>query len=80
MEQRLGGKLYMFILVCIAREFVFFLGRVHLISTGPISTLQTDVRDPVSSYRRMIILPTCCNQCSAGHRQKEKRYLAVYIY
>ncbi|CAI9560389.1 unnamed protein product [Staurois parvus] len=28
-------------LVCIAREF-FFLGRVHVISTGPISTIQTE--------------------------------------
>ncbi|CAI9615493.1 unnamed protein product [Staurois parvus] len=27
-------------LVCIARKF-FFLGRVHVISTGPISTVQT---------------------------------------
>ncbi|CAI9624704.1 unnamed protein product [Staurois parvus] len=27
-------------LVCIAREF--FLGRVHVISTGPISTVQTE--------------------------------------
>ncbi|CAI9536123.1 unnamed protein product [Staurois parvus] len=31
----------MFSLVCIAREF-FFLGRVHVISTGPISTVQTE--------------------------------------
>ncbi|CAI9554118.1 unnamed protein product [Staurois parvus] len=28
-------------LVCIAREF-FFFGRVHVISTGPISTVQTE--------------------------------------
>ncbi|CAI9589208.1 unnamed protein product [Staurois parvus] len=28
-------------LVCIAREF-FFLGRVHVISTGPISAVQTE--------------------------------------
>ncbi|CAI9619718.1 unnamed protein product, partial [Staurois parvus] len=27
-------------LVCIAREVFFFLGRVHVISTGPISTVQ----------------------------------------
>ncbi|CAI9555390.1 unnamed protein product [Staurois parvus] len=32
-------------LVCIAREvFFFFLGRVHVISTGPNSTGQTEVR------------------------------------
>ncbi|CAI9554928.1 unnamed protein product [Staurois parvus] len=29
-------------LVCIAREFFFFLGRVHVISTWPISTVQTE--------------------------------------
>ncbi|CAI9595735.1 unnamed protein product [Staurois parvus] len=30
-------------LVCIAREvFFFFLGRVHVISIGPISTVQTE--------------------------------------
>ncbi|CAI9619450.1 unnamed protein product [Staurois parvus] len=30
-------------LVCIAREvFFFFLGRVHVISTGPTSTVQTE--------------------------------------
>ncbi|CAI9594068.1 unnamed protein product [Staurois parvus] len=30
-------------LVCIAREdFFFFLERVHVISTGPISTVQTE--------------------------------------
>ncbi|CAI9617077.1 unnamed protein product [Staurois parvus] len=27
--------------MCIAREF-FFLGRVHVISTGPIRTVQTE--------------------------------------
>ncbi|CAI9551108.1 unnamed protein product [Staurois parvus] len=33
----------MLILVCIAREFlVGFFGRVHVISTGPISTVQTE--------------------------------------
>ncbi|CAI9568284.1 unnamed protein product [Staurois parvus] len=36
-------------LVCIAREVFFFLGRVHVISTGPISTGQTEVRCPASS-------------------------------
>ncbi|CAI9599724.1 unnamed protein product [Staurois parvus] len=31
-------------LVCIAREVFVFLGRVHVSSTGPISTVQTEVR------------------------------------
>ncbi|CAI9554857.1 unnamed protein product [Staurois parvus] len=52
-------------LVCIARE-VFFLGEVHGISTGPISTVQTEVRGSSSSYSRMKT-PTSFNQCSAGH-------------
>ncbi|CAI9544422.1 unnamed protein product [Staurois parvus] len=30
----------------------FFLGRVHVISTGPIGTLQTEVRGSTSSYSR----------------------------
>ncbi|CAI9616215.1 unnamed protein product, partial [Staurois parvus] len=38
-------------LVCSAREFVFLLGRVHVISTGPISTVQTEVRGSASSKR-----------------------------
>ncbi|CAI9555441.1 unnamed protein product [Staurois parvus] len=29
-------------LVCLAREFFLLLGRVHVISTGPISTVQTE--------------------------------------
>ncbi|CAI9604317.1 unnamed protein product [Staurois parvus] len=29
-------------LVCIVREFFPFLGRVHVNSTGPISTVQTE--------------------------------------
>ncbi|CAI9532939.1 unnamed protein product [Staurois parvus] len=41
--------LHMLSLVCIAREVFFsFLGRVHLISTGPISTVQTEVRGHAS--------------------------------
>ncbi|CAI9552899.1 unnamed protein product [Staurois parvus] len=42
-EQSLWDKLHMLSLVCIAREifFFFFLGGVHVISTGPISTVQT---------------------------------------
>ncbi|CAI9617990.1 unnamed protein product, partial [Staurois parvus] len=28
-------------------------GRVHVISPGPISTVQTEVRDPATSYSRM---------------------------
>ncbi|CAI9552970.1 unnamed protein product, partial [Staurois parvus] len=38
-------------LVCIAREFFFFLGRVHVINTGSINTVQTEVRGFASSYR-----------------------------
>ncbi|CAI9567415.1 unnamed protein product [Staurois parvus] len=30
-------------------QFYFFLGRVHVISTGPISTVQTEVRGYASS-------------------------------
>ncbi|CAI9554399.1 unnamed protein product [Staurois parvus] len=37
-EQSLGCKLHMLSLVCIAREFSF-LWKVHVISTGPISTV-----------------------------------------
>ncbi|CAI9603966.1 unnamed protein product [Staurois parvus] len=37
------SHMHMLNLVCNARE-VFFLGRVHVISTGPISTVQTEVR------------------------------------
>ncbi|CAI9579862.1 unnamed protein product [Staurois parvus] len=49
--------MHMLCLVCIAREvFFFFLARVHVISTGPISTVQTEVRGSTS-----------CNQCSAEH-------------
>ncbi|CAI9583733.1 unnamed protein product [Staurois parvus] len=57
-------------LVCIAREvffFFFFLGRVHVIRIGPISTVQTEVRSPASSYRRMKTPLKSCNQCYAGH-------------
>ncbi|CAI9621767.1 unnamed protein product [Staurois parvus] len=35
--------MHMFSLVCMAREgFFFYRGRVHVISTGPISTFQTE--------------------------------------
>ncbi|CAI9612572.1 unnamed protein product, partial [Staurois parvus] len=44
-EQDLGGKLHMLSLVCMAREFFFFLGRMYVINTGPISTVQTEVRN-----------------------------------
>ncbi|CAI9618784.1 unnamed protein product [Staurois parvus] len=47
-EQSIGGNLHMLNLVCIARE-VFFSWRVHVISTGPISTVQTEVRGSASS-------------------------------
>ncbi|CAI9623467.1 unnamed protein product, partial [Staurois parvus] len=33
-------------------RFYFFLGIVHVISTGPISTVQTEVRGFVSSKSR----------------------------
>ncbi|CAI9538199.1 unnamed protein product [Staurois parvus] len=32
--------------VCALSVWFFFLGRVHMISTGPISTVQTEVRGP----------------------------------
>ncbi|CAI9607752.1 unnamed protein product [Staurois parvus] len=35
-------------LVCRSLRFVFFCGRVHVISTGPISTAQTEVRGSTS--------------------------------
>ncbi|CAI9586391.1 unnamed protein product [Staurois parvus] len=88
-EQNFGGKLHMLSLVCIAREFFFFLGGVHVISTGPISTVQTEVRGFASSYSRKKTPPTSFNQCLAEHTDRspktaltadEKRYLAVYIY
>ncbi|CAI9537413.1 unnamed protein product [Staurois parvus] len=43
---------------CVLLEvfFFFFFGRVHVISTGPISTSQTEVRGSTSF-----------NQCSAEH-------------
>ncbi|CAI9561189.1 unnamed protein product [Staurois parvus] len=39
----------MFSFVCIAREVFFFLWRVHVISTGPSSTVQTEGRGSASS-------------------------------
>ncbi|CAI9590733.1 unnamed protein product [Staurois parvus] len=44
----------------------FFLGRVHVISTGLISTVQTEVRSFASSWSKKKT-PTSFNQCSAGH-------------
>ncbi|CAI9587990.1 unnamed protein product [Staurois parvus] len=66
-------------LVCIAREVFFFcLGRVHVISTGPISTVQTEVRSSTS------ILFSAQLDTDRSHKTAltadEKRYLAVYIY
>ncbi|CAI9563028.1 unnamed protein product, partial [Staurois parvus] len=46
---------------------IFFLGRVHVISTGPISTVQTEVRGTASSQSRMKTPPTIFNMCSTGH-------------
>ncbi|CAI9586473.1 unnamed protein product [Staurois parvus] len=56
--------LHMLSLVCIARDFFFFLGRVHAISTGPISTVQTEVRGSASSWSRKnaTTTPTSFNQ------------------
>ncbi|CAI9557775.1 unnamed protein product [Staurois parvus] len=45
----------------------FFLGRVHVISTGPISTVQTEVRGFTSSQSRKKNLPTSFNQCYTEH-------------
>ncbi|CAI9558136.1 unnamed protein product [Staurois parvus] len=55
-----GVTLHMLSLVCIAR-------RVDVISTGPISTIHTEVRGPASSYSRMKTPPISFNQCSVGH-------------
>ncbi|CAI9618504.1 unnamed protein product [Staurois parvus] len=42
--------MHMLSLVCIGSfQMFFFLGRVHVISTGPISTVQTEVSDSASS-------------------------------
>ncbi|CAI9612013.1 unnamed protein product [Staurois parvus] len=43
--------MHMLNLVCIAREVFFFLDRVHMISTRPISTGQAEVRGSASSYK-----------------------------
>ncbi|CAI9571487.1 unnamed protein product [Staurois parvus] len=69
-------------------SFFFFLGRVHVVSTGPISTVQTAVRDFASSYSRKKTPPTSFTSAllNTDRSQKtalaadEKRYLAVYIY
>ncbi|CAI9577777.1 unnamed protein product [Staurois parvus] len=76
-------------LVCIASKvFFFFLGRLHVISTGPISTVHTEVRGSASFWSKMKTPPTIFTQCSVdtdrSHKTAltadEKRYLAVYIY
>ncbi|CAI9581305.1 unnamed protein product [Staurois parvus] len=43
------------------RFFFFFLGRMHVISTGPISTVQVEVRDSASSKSRKNTPPTSFN-------------------
>ncbi|CAI9568328.1 unnamed protein product [Staurois parvus] len=48
-------------------QFSFYLGRVHVISTGQISTAQTEVRGSASSYRKMKTPPTSFNMCLSGH-------------
>ncbi|CAI9623212.1 unnamed protein product [Staurois parvus] len=66
----------------------FFLERVHVISTGPISTVQTEIRGPASSYSRMKTPPTSFSSAllntDRSHKTAltadEKRHLAVYIY
>ncbi|CAI9598444.1 unnamed protein product, partial [Staurois parvus] len=47
-QTELLALLHMLSLVRIAREVVFFLGEVHLISTRPISTVQTEFRGSAS--------------------------------
>ncbi|CAI9598956.1 unnamed protein product [Staurois parvus] len=52
--QSSGVTLHMFSLVCIVGE-AFLFGRVHVISKGPINTVQTKAESKK------------INQCSAGH-------------
>ncbi|CAI9573326.1 unnamed protein product [Staurois parvus] len=42
--QSLGGEVHMLSLVCVVCLFFFRLGRVHVISTGPISTVLAEGR------------------------------------
>ncbi|CAI9547401.1 unnamed protein product [Staurois parvus] len=76
-------------LVCIAREVFCFLGRVHVISTGPISTVQTErsgVLHPPRAERKLLLQALTCALLGTDRRHKTaltadvKRYLAVYIY
>ncbi|CAI9621795.1 unnamed protein product [Staurois parvus] len=54
-------------LVCIAIAFFLFLGRVHVISTGPISIVQAEGQGLCNLLGQMKTPPTSFNQCSAGH-------------
>ncbi|CAI9539318.1 unnamed protein product [Staurois parvus] len=55
-------------LVCIARKIFFFLlGRVHVISTGPNSAVQTEGQGFCILLEKMKTPPTSFNQRSAGH-------------
>ncbi|CAI9612319.1 unnamed protein product [Staurois parvus] len=76
-------------LVCIAREFIFFLGRVHVISTGPISTVQTErsgILHPPRAERKLLLqaLTSALLNTDRSHKTAltadEKKCLAVYIY
>ncbi|CAI9567590.1 unnamed protein product, partial [Staurois parvus] len=77
-------------LVCIARQvFFFFLGRVHVINTGPISTNQTEMSGVLHPPRAKIklllqALTSALLNTERSHKTgltaDEKRYLAVYIY
>ncbi|CAI9583960.1 unnamed protein product [Staurois parvus] len=66
----------------------FFLGRVHVISTGPIITIQTEVRvlHPPRAERKLLLpaLSSALLDTDRSHKTAltadEKRYLAAYIY
>ncbi|CAI9532479.1 unnamed protein product [Staurois parvus] len=76
-------------LVCVARELFFSLGRVHVISTGPINTVQTErsgILHPPRAERKYLLQALTSARLDTDRSHKtaltadEKRYLAVYIY
>ncbi|CAI9618550.1 unnamed protein product [Staurois parvus] len=83
--------MHMLCLVYIAREVFFVLGRVHVISTGPIRTVQTEGQGFLilleqkenSSYKALTSALLKSQDTDRSHKAltaDEKRYLALYIY
>ncbi|CAI9607325.1 unnamed protein product, partial [Staurois parvus] len=79
----------MLYLVCIARERFFFFGRVHVISTGPITAVQTEGQGLCSLIeQRMKTPPTKLTSVGRTliivarllNTDAVKRYLVVCIY